>query len=183
MWGSDLPNCQGSISEYWFIHAFTNSTSTIKGSIYGIYIGFSSNATRYGFCFCCGWQVLEGGMAISTWFAGTRHGLTLMGWILPDMIKNKVGFGFWKKKTRIGSRFLQTPGSNPGSTWPGYIRNRKSLKYPLIYIVITDPNLNHFIFPHLAAPLSLSLSLSLSLKLSNLNLSSTFFSLKLSRPR
>ena len=48
---SNLPNCQGSISEYWFIHAFTSSTSTIGGSVYGLYTGSSSNPARYGFCF------------------------------------------------------------------------------------------------------------------------------------
>ena len=29
------------------------------GSVYGLYIGSSSNPMRYGFCFCCGRQVLK----------------------------------------------------------------------------------------------------------------------------
>jgi len=48
------PICQTSISEYWFIHAFASSTSTMGGSIYGLYTGSSSNLARYGFYFCCG---------------------------------------------------------------------------------------------------------------------------------
>ena len=49
------PICQiAKGSEYWFIHAFTSSTSTMGGSVYGLYTRSSSNPVRYGFCFCCG---------------------------------------------------------------------------------------------------------------------------------
>ena len=34
------------------------------------------------------------GMAIWAWLAGTRSGPTLMERVLPDPIKNRVGFGF-----------------------------------------------------------------------------------------
>ena len=49
------------------------------------------------------------GMAIFTQSVGTRSGPTLMGQILPDPIRNRVGFGFFKKnpnRVQVGSRFL-----------------------------------------------------------------------------
>ena len=60
-----------------------------------------------GLCFC--WLfgssshrsftlVVVVGMAISARLAGTRLGSTLMGRFLPVPIKNKVGFGLYKKK-------------------------------------------------------------------------------------
>ena len=43
-------------------------------------------------------------MAIFTRSAGIRSGPTLMGRILPDPIRNRVGFGFFQKtRTRSGS--------------------------------------------------------------------------------
>ena len=49
------------------------------------------------------------GMAIFTRSAGTRSGPTLMGRVLPGPIKNRVGYGFKKKKNpkrvRVGSGF------------------------------------------------------------------------------
>ena len=47
-------------------------------------------------------------MAIFAWPVDTRFGPTLMGRVLPGPIKNRVGFGFLKKKTR--SRFGLGPG-------------------------------------------------------------------------
>ena len=55
---SNLPNYQGSISKYWFIHAFASCTSTIGRSVCGLYTRSSSNPTRYGFYFL--------------WLTGTR---------------------------------------------------------------------------------------------------------------
>ena len=53
------------------------------------------------------------GMAIFARPVGTQPGTTLMGRILPDPIKNRVGFGFKKKKTQsgfeLGLGFFQNP--------------------------------------------------------------------------
>ena len=40
------------------------------------------------------------GMAIFARSAGTRPDPTLMGWILPSLIRNRVGYGFFKKKKK-----------------------------------------------------------------------------------
>ena len=48
-------------------------------------------------------------MAIFTRSAGIRSGPILMGQILPDPIRNRVGFGFFKKnpnRVRVGYGFL-----------------------------------------------------------------------------
>ena len=45
-------------------------------------------------------------MAISARPAGTRSGPTLMGQVLPGPIKNRVGYGFKKKKKK--------PEADPG---------------------------------------------------------------------
>ena len=44
--------------------------------------------------------------------AGTQPGPTLMGWVLPGLIKNRIGFGFLKK-LEAGSGFYK----NPAQTW------------------------------------------------------------------
>ena len=62
------------------------------------------------------------GMAIFAQLAGTRLSPTLMGRILPGLIKNRVGYGFKKKKNpkRVWVRFgfyqkNPRPDSKPGS--------------------------------------------------------------------
>ena len=50
----------------------------------------------------------EVGMAIFARSVGTRSGPTIMGWILPGPIRNRVGYGFPKKnlkRVRVGSEF------------------------------------------------------------------------------
>ena len=52
------------------------------------------------------------GMAIFTRSAGIRSGPTLMGRILPNPIRNRVGFGFLKKtrtRSRSGTGFCKPP--------------------------------------------------------------------------
>ena len=48
-----------------------------------------------------GWSTLLG-MAIYAWLVGTRLSPTLMGQVLLDPIKNRVGFGFKKKTLEAG---------------------------------------------------------------------------------
>ena len=56
-------------------------------------------------------------MAIVARPAGTQSGPTLMGRVLPDPIKNKVGFGFFKKKpskrVRVSCKTRPEPGPDP----------------------------------------------------------------------
>ena len=42
------------------------------------------------------------GIAIFAWPAGIRPGSTLMGRILPGPIRNRVEYGFFKKKPEAG---------------------------------------------------------------------------------
>ena len=61
------------------------------------------------------------GMAIFTRSAGTRSGPILMGRILPDPIRNRVGFGFLKKKPEPGPgrvRVFINPRPGPTRTRP-----------------------------------------------------------------
>ena len=47
-------------------------------------------------------------MAIFAWPADTRPGPTLMGRVLPGPIRNRIGYGFFKKnlkRVRVGSGF------------------------------------------------------------------------------
>ena len=85
-----------------------------------------------------------------------RPGLALMGWILPSPIKNRVGFGFLKKKTRsrfgLGPGFYKNPADSP---------TRLNI-YIYIYIVITltkIPHLTHNLFRLQSHLSSLSLQL------------------------
>ena len=75
-------------------------------------------------------------MAISTQPAGTRLNPILMGQVLPDPIRNKVGYGF-KKKSKVGLGFIKNPPRNSACTrtWtrPGY---SEITKKPPIYIAI-----------------------------------------------
>ena len=62
------------------------------------------------------------GMAIFARPVGTQPGTTLMGRILPDPIKNRVGFGFKKKKPKVGLSWVQVfsktrSGLGPDPTW------------------------------------------------------------------
>ena len=57
-------------------------------------------------------------MTIYAWPTGTRPGSTLIGRVLPSPIKNRVGFGFKKKKKlETGPRF----GKNLARTRLAYI--------------------------------------------------------------
>ena len=101
------------------------------------------------------------GMAIFARPVGTRPGPTLMDRVLPSPIRNRVGYGFKKKKPEVGSGFIKKtrdPTRNPA---------RLKTRYPKLQ----------------KYPLSLSLSLSLSLYIYiyiyiyNLTLIPYFFSL------
>ena len=87
------------------------------------------------------------GMAISTRSMGTRLGPTIMGWILPGPIKNRVGFGFFKKKPKADLgwvRVLVKLGPNPDPTRPVYNLS-KITKIPIyIYIYHLCQTLTHF---------------------------------------
>ena len=54
-----------------------------------------------------------------------------MGWILPGLIKNKVGYGFLKKKPETGPGFIKKP-----ETRPGYIIYKITKLPSYIYIYI-----------------------------------------------
>ena len=78
------------------------------------------------------------GMAIFARPASTRPGSTLMGRGLPSLIRNRVGYGFLKKKTRSGSRSgLSFIKKIWDLTWnPARIKTRypEITKIPFIYI-------------------------------------------------
>ena len=58
-------------------------------------------------------------MAIWTRPAGIRSNPTLMGRVLPGPIKNRVEFGFKKKKKpEAGPSFEKKPAANPNPTRP-----------------------------------------------------------------
>ena len=95
-------------------------------------------------------------MAIFAKPVGTRPSSTLMGRVLPGLIRNRVGYGFLKKnpkRVRVGSRFYQKTRDSTRN--PARLKTRypKLQKYPF------------------------SLSLSLSIYIYNLTLIPHFFSL------
>ena len=53
------------------------------------------------------------GMAIFALPADTRPGPTLMGRVLPGPIKNRVGYGFKKKKPETGPDFIKKTQTRP----------------------------------------------------------------------
>ena len=57
--------------------------------------------------------VLNIGMAIFTRSADTRPGPTLKGRILPDLFRNRVGYGFKKKKPETGPGFIKKTQTRP----------------------------------------------------------------------
>ena len=77
---------------------------------------------------------------------GTRPGSTLMGLILPGLIRNRVEYGFKKKKKNPNRiRGLSKKSETRPETQPGY--NSVFLKLPKnppIYIAITNPKIPHF---------------------------------------
>ena len=89
------------------------------------------------------------GMAIFTRSADTRPGPTLMGRILPGPFRNRVGYGFKKKKnpeTGLGRVriLLKKPRPDPYKN-PYKTRYPKLQKYPTIYIysynlTLTNPH-------------------------------------------
>ena len=86
------------------------------------------------------------GMAIFAQLVGTRPGSTLMGLILPGLIRNRVEYGFKKKKKNPNRiRGLSKKSETRPETQPGY--NPVFLKLPKnppIYIAITNPKIPHF---------------------------------------
>ena len=53
------------------------------------------------------------GMTIFARPADTRPGPTLMGRVLPGPIKNRVGYGFKKKKPETGPDFIKKTQTRP----------------------------------------------------------------------
>ena len=64
-------------------------------------------------------------MEIFAWPTGTQPDLTLMGQVLPDPIRNRVGSRFYKK--------IQNLTRNLAQIKPDFLEIKK---IPLIYIVI-----------------------------------------------
>ena len=58
------------------------------------------------------------GMAIFAWPAGTRPNPTLMGRVLPGPIRNRVGYGFKKKKNPKRVRVLSKKPETQPETRP-----------------------------------------------------------------
>ena len=94
-------------------------------------------------------------MAIFAWPVGTQPDSTLMGQVLPSLIKNRVGFGFFfKKKLATSLGFNKTwrvpdPTIYLSTKIPSYIYSNKT--YHLILI-------SFHIFNRLHSPLPVSLS-------------------------
>ena len=93
-------------------------------------------------------------MVIFGWSVGTQAGPTLMGRILPDLIRNRVGYGF-KKKTRTGSGFYKKsgpkprPGLGPGPIIPKLLKTPYIYRYkltltPSFFNSASSPSLPHF---------------------------------------
>ena len=84
------------------------------------------------------------GMAIFARLAGfTWPRLTLMGRILPSPIRNRVGYGFKKKKTRSGSGFYQKnlkPDPKPGPNKTRFPWNYKNTPYIYSYYLTLNPS-------------------------------------------
>ena len=62
-------------------------------------------------------------MAIFTGPADTQPDPTLMGRVLPSPIKNRVGFGFFKKNPKRVQVLVKTwpnPGPDPTRLYPNY---------------------------------------------------------------
>ena len=87
-------------------------------------------------------------MAIFARPADTRPGPTLMGRILPGPFRNRVGYGFKKKKPETGPGrvrvLLKKPRPDPYKN-PYKTRYPKLQKYPTIYIysynlTLTNPH-------------------------------------------
>ena len=78
-------------------------------------------------------------MAIFARPASTRPGPTLMGQVLPGLIRNRVGYEFFFKNPKgvqVGSRFykkIQNLTRNLAQIKPDFLEIKK---IPLIYIVI-----------------------------------------------
>ena len=82
-------------------------------------------------------------MAIFTRSADTRSGPTLMGRVLPDPIKNRVGYGFKKKKPETGPGRVRVLLKNPDPTRdPTRIKpGTQNYQNALIYIyLLSNPN-------------------------------------------
>ena len=71
-------------------------------------------------------------MAIFAQPADIRPSPTLMGRVLPGPIKNRVGFGFLKKKPEAGLGFYKNPTRT--RTQPDPLKTKITKKHPSIYI-------------------------------------------------
>ena len=97
-------------------------------------------------CFFFIYIYIYRGMAIYARPMGTRSGLTLMAWVLPGPIKNKVGFGLKKKKRGPGWVRILTKTQ----TRPDPVSLNIKLQKNLPIYIHHNPNLK------LISPLSLS---------------------------
>ena len=71
---------------------------------------------------------------------GTRLGPTLMGRVLPDPIRNRVGYGFFKKKKpEVGPGFIKKTRDPTRNLARIKTRYPKITKIPSIYIYIYTP--------------------------------------------
>ena len=75
-------------------------------------------------------------MAIVARSVGTRSGSTLMGRVLPDPIKNRVGFAFLKKNPKRVRVFCKTQLEPKPGPDPTRLQVKKITKKTLLYIYI-----------------------------------------------
>ena len=78
-------------------------------------------------------------MAIIARPVDTRSGPTLMGRILPGPIKNRVEFGFKKKKPEAGSGQVQVFGKTQPRPDPTRLQDKTITKKTLLYIYAYKP--------------------------------------------
>ena len=95
-------------------------------------------------------------MAIFARPAGTWPGPTLMGWVLPGPIRNRVGYGF-KKKPEAGPGFIKKIWDPTQNLARLNTRHLKLQKYPVYiysYILILIPHFFTLQQPTLTLPQS-----------------------------
>ena len=79
-------------------------------------------------------------MAIFTRSAGTRSGPTLMGRVLPGPIRNRVGYGFFKKKPEAGPGFIKKIWDPTQNLARLKTRHLKLQKYHVYIFLYSNPN-------------------------------------------
>ena len=97
------------------------------------------------------------GMAIFAWPTGIRPGPTLMGRILPGPIRNRVGYGFLKKKPEAGPGFIKKiwdPTQNLARLKTRHLKLQKYPVYIYSYILILIPHFFTLQQPTLTLPQS-----------------------------